>query len=47
MDKGELVKFMINLENIAEATNEELKSIYDCNLSMASESIDKLIEPEE
>lgn len=47
MDKEELVKFVVNLENIGEATNRELLSIYDCNLKMSEESIDKLIEPKQ
>ena len=31
----ELIKFIVNLQNIDEMTNEELKTIYDCNITFA------------
>jgi len=40
MEKEDLVKFVVDLENISEATNEELKSIYDCKLKISEEPID-------
>jgi len=40
LDKGDLVKFVTNLENIRDLSNEELKDIYDCQIKFADESID-------
>jgi hypothetical protein len=40
LEKDELVKFVLNLENIRELNNEELKDIYDCHIKFAEESID-------
>jgi len=40
LEKNELVKFIVNLENIAEMNNEDLVDIYDCNIKFAEEPID-------
>jgi hypothetical protein len=40
LDKQELTRFKINLENIGEMSNEELDDIYDCNLKFVEEPID-------
>lgn len=40
LEKDELVKFVLNLENIREMKNEQLKDIYDCNIKFAEQSID-------
>lgn len=40
LDKQELMKFIVHLENIAEMTNEDLHDIYDCNIKFAEEPID-------
>ena len=40
LEKPELIKFVINLENIGEMSNEELHDIYDCNIKFAEKSID-------
>lgn len=33
MDQRELIQFIVNLQNIDEMTNEELKNIYNCNIN--------------
>lgn len=33
MDSGSLIKFIVNLQNINEMTNEELTNLYDCKIS--------------
>ena len=40
LDKEELVPFLLQLENIGELTNDQLHDIYDCNIKIASESVD-------
>jgi 2-methylcitrate dehydratase len=42
LEKHELQRFMINLANIGEMTNEDLQDIYDCNIKFAEEPIDDL-----
>lgn len=42
LEKQELLKFVVNLENIAEMSNEDLHDIYDCNIKFAEEPIDDL-----
>ena len=42
LEKHELQRFMINLANIGEMTNEDLQDIYDCNIKFAEEPIDYL-----
>ena len=42
LQKPELIRFKINLDNIAEMNNEELLDIYDCNIKFADEPIDEL-----
>lgn len=41
LEKDELVDFVLNLENIGEADNDQLKEIYDCNIKFAAQSIDE------
>jgi len=40
LEKEELVQFVLDLENIGEMSNEQLTSLYECNIKFASESID-------
>ena len=40
LEKDDLVQFVLNLENIAEMSNEQLKDIYDCDIKWAAEPID-------
>lgn len=40
LEKDELVQFVLNLENIADLTNEQLIDIYDCNIKFSDEPID-------
>ena len=40
LEKPDLIKFVVGLENIAEMSNEDLKSIYECNIKYAEHSID-------
>lgn len=40
LDRQELIRFVVNLENIAEMSNEELIEIYDCNIKFAESPID-------
>ena len=42
LEKQELIRFMINVQNISEMSNEDLHDIYDCNIKFAEESIDDL-----
>ena len=35
-----MVNFVLNLENIADLTNEQLMDIYDCNIKFTDEPID-------
>jgi len=42
LEKQEQIRFMINLVNIGEMSNEELQDIYDCNIKFAEESIDDI-----
>ena len=42
LERHELQRFMINLANIGEMTNEDLQDIYDCNIKFAEEPIDDL-----
>lgn len=44
LEKEELVKFVLNLENIRDLNNEELKDVYDCHIKFAEESIDGELE---
>lgn len=41
LSDSELSKFINKLENIADASNEDLKSIYECNLKYHEKSIDE------
>lgn len=40
LDKQELIRFKVQLENISEMSNEDLDDIYDCNLKFSDEPID-------
>lgn len=40
LEKDDLVKFVLNLENIRELDNEGLKDVYDCNIKYSDEYID-------
>ena len=40
LEKQELIRFVVNLENIGEMTNEDLQDIYDCKIKFAETSID-------
>ena len=40
LDRQELIRFKVNLENIGEMANEDLDDLYDCNLKFSDESID-------
>ena len=40
LDRQELIRFKVNLENIGEMANEDLDDLYDCNLKFSEESID-------
>lgn len=44
LEKEELVQFVLNLENIADLNNDQLKDIYDCNIKFSDESIDAVVE---
>lgn len=45
LDKDELYQFVLQLENIGDLTNEQLQSIYECDIRFAEASIDE--EPKE
>lgn len=40
LDKQELIKLKVQLENIGEMSNEELQELYDCKIKFTEESID-------
>ena len=40
LDRQELIRFKVNIENIGEMANEDLDDLYDCNLKFSDESID-------
>ena len=40
LEKQDLIKFIVGLENIGEMPNEDLQDIYDCNIKFADEPID-------
>jgi len=42
LEKQDLVKFVVNMENIIEMHNEDLLEIYECNLKYAEQSIDEM-----
>ena len=42
LEKQELIRFMVNIQNISEMSNEDLQDIYDCNIKFSEESIDDL-----
>jgi 2-methylcitrate dehydratase len=42
LEKPEMVRFIVNLENLKEMSNEELHDIYDCNIKFSDEPIDDL-----
>jgi hypothetical protein len=42
LEKQELIRFMVNVQNISEMTNEDLQDIYDCHIKFAEESIDDI-----
>jgi 2-methylcitrate dehydratase len=42
LEKHELIRFMINIDNIDQMKNEELQDIYDCNIRFADEPIDEV-----
>ena len=44
LEKQDLLRFIVNLENIAEMSNEDLHEIYDCNIKFAEEPIDDIKE---
>lgn len=41
LDKQELIRFVVNLENIIEMSNEDLWDIYDCNFKFTDQPIDE------
>jgi hypothetical protein len=46
LEKQDLIKFVVNLENINEMHNEDLQDIYDCKLRFAEQSSDDLFKLE-
>lgn len=40
LDKQELIRLKIQLENIGEMSNEDLLDLYDCNIKFADEALD-------
>ena len=40
LDKQDLIRLKVQLENIGEMTNEELSDIYDCNIKFCEECLD-------
>ena len=40
LEKEELVAFILNLENIRDLSNEDMKDIYECNINFSFEPID-------
>lgn len=42
LEKNEMIRMKIQLDNIGDLNNEELLDIYDCNIKFADESIDDL-----
>lgn len=44
LSKEDLVQFILNLENIRELSNQQLHSLYECNIKFAEESIDGEVE---
>lgn len=40
LDKQELIRFKVHLENIGEMSNEDLQDIYDCHIKFSDEPID-------
>jgi hypothetical protein len=42
LEKQDLLKFVVNLENIGEMSNEDLHDIYDCNIKFSEEPIDDI-----
>lgn len=47
MDQEELAHFVKALENIDDMSNEQLKTVYECDLTMAKQPIDGSLEHEE
>lgn len=47
LDKQDLIKLKVQLENIGEMQNEELQDIYDCNIKFSDFSIDSAQEEKE
>jgi 2-methylcitrate dehydratase len=44
LEKHEMIRFIVELQNIKDLSNEELQDIYDCNIKFAEEAIDELPE---
>jgi len=42
LEKNEMIRMKIQLDNIGDLTNEELHDIYDCNIKFSDEPIDDL-----
>ena len=40
LDRHELIRFKVSLENIGEMSNEDLDDIYDCNIKFNEDPID-------
>jgi hypothetical protein len=41
LNKTELIKFKVGLENIGEMNHEELQEIYDCNINFSDFKLDE------
>lgn len=41
LNKNDLIRFKVQLENIGEMTEEELQDIYDCNIKFTEDPIDQ------
>jgi 2-methylcitrate dehydratase len=41
LPKNDLIKFIIGLENISDMSNEELESLYECNIKFHKKSVDE------
>jgi len=42
LEKSEMIRFIVELQNIGDLSNDELQDIYDCNIRFSGEPIDEL-----
>ena len=42
LEKNEMIRLKIQLDNMADLSNEDLQDIYDCNIKFADEPIDEI-----